>query len=175
MPKPSRMKRPPDEWIKWTPVVLLIVVAMNQQYLAHFRNLTPWKGGGFGMFSTVDTYTGRTLFVYLITDEGEMPVDTAMLDVRFARTFDLTRALPHGRHVERFMEDLAEKTWAPTRGDEYGREAGGLAEPVLSTGRDDAVLTVEAIRLEVYRPVLDTSTNRVMHRQVASHVLEIDS
>ncbi len=36
------------------PRVLLVVVALCQIGLAKTAGLTPWKGGGFGMFSTLD-------------------------------------------------------------------------------------------------------------------------
>jgi len=36
------------------PSVLLVVVAGTQIVLARTAGLTPWKGGGFGMFSTLD-------------------------------------------------------------------------------------------------------------------------
>jgi len=36
------------------PSVLLVVVALCQVALAKTVGLTPWKGGGFGMFSTLD-------------------------------------------------------------------------------------------------------------------------
>jgi hypothetical protein len=36
------------------PSVLLVVVAGTQIVLARTAGMTPWKGGGFGMFSTLD-------------------------------------------------------------------------------------------------------------------------
>ena len=39
---------------RWLPATLLGVVAMAQIILALGGGLTPWKGGGFGMFSTLD-------------------------------------------------------------------------------------------------------------------------
>jgi hypothetical protein len=39
---------------RWLPATLLGVVAIAQIILAFADGLTPWKGGGFGMFSTLD-------------------------------------------------------------------------------------------------------------------------
>ena len=36
------------------PPLLLTLVALTQIVLARTLDLTPWKGGGFGMFSTLD-------------------------------------------------------------------------------------------------------------------------
>jgi hypothetical protein len=57
------------------PAGLLIAVALLQIYLAHVRHiLTPAKGGGFGLFSTVDKLESRNLRAYLIGDTWERPV-----------------------------------------------------------------------------------------------------
>jgi len=47
------------------PTFLLIIVACVQIYLARNADLTPWKGGGFGMFSTTDGNANRYLRVYV--------------------------------------------------------------------------------------------------------------
>jgi hypothetical protein len=47
------------------PAILLLVVASVQIYLVHSRQLTPWKGGGFGMFSTTDGNMFRSLRVFV--------------------------------------------------------------------------------------------------------------
>jgi len=47
----------------WTrlPALLLVAVASGQIWLAHSRQLSPWCGGGFGMFSTADAPSRRHL------------------------------------------------------------------------------------------------------------------
>lgn len=57
---------------------LLIVVALFQLYRAHTVDLRPWKGGGFGMFSSVDD---RFLRFYLVSDTAEALVDHRDLDI----------------------------------------------------------------------------------------------
>ena len=51
------------------PVVLLLIVAGIQINLAFTKDLTPWKGGGFGMFSTTDANMFRTLRVFVSAPE----------------------------------------------------------------------------------------------------------
>ena len=53
------------KFLAFIPTFLLIVVACVQIYLARTANLTPWKGGGFGMFSTTDGNANRYLRVYI--------------------------------------------------------------------------------------------------------------
>ena len=47
------------------PPVLLIVVAVFQITLTHRSGLSPWKGGGFGMFSTTDDSGRRHVRIFV--------------------------------------------------------------------------------------------------------------
>jgi len=50
----------------WLPTALLIAVAVSQIALARLADLSPWKGGGFGMFATTDGTAYR--FIRLVVD-----------------------------------------------------------------------------------------------------------
>jgi hypothetical protein len=50
--------------LRWLPPALLLAVALNQIWLAFRADLTPWCGGGFGMFSTNDSRGARHLHAY---------------------------------------------------------------------------------------------------------------
>lgn len=51
--------------------LLLVAVALLQIYRAHVYDQSPWKGGGFGMFSTVDSPKVRYVRTFVVTVEGE--------------------------------------------------------------------------------------------------------
>lgn len=48
-------------FLRYSMPVVLIIVALGQQVLVTTAHLSPWKGAGFGMFSTVDDPTTRQL------------------------------------------------------------------------------------------------------------------
>lgn len=50
--------------ILYLPTLLLIAIAINQLILANFFNLSPWLGGGYGMFSTTDVGSNRHIHIY---------------------------------------------------------------------------------------------------------------
>ena len=52
---------PRRRWLWFLPSALLILVAVNQVWLAYSEDLSPWKGGGFGMFASTDTSGARHL------------------------------------------------------------------------------------------------------------------
>lgn len=49
---------------KWLIPAILITVALQQIRLATTKNLSPWRGGGFGMFSTIDQKSTRYIKLY---------------------------------------------------------------------------------------------------------------
>jgi len=53
--------------VRYLPVILLVVLALSQIYLARTVSLSPWAGGGFGMFSTPDAPRSRTVRAYVLT------------------------------------------------------------------------------------------------------------
>lgn len=53
----------------WLPAVLLTIVAANQLRLAWTESLSPWSGGGFGMFASTDSPSHRHLHVFVQNDE----------------------------------------------------------------------------------------------------------
>jgi hypothetical protein len=53
-------------WWWYLPIALLIGVAGRQIWLTRSANLTPWSGGGFGMFSTIDGWGNRYLQAFAI-------------------------------------------------------------------------------------------------------------
>jgi len=51
------------------PAILLVIVAIHQIYLARAAFLSPWKGGGFGMFSSTELGAARTIRVFVSAPE----------------------------------------------------------------------------------------------------------
>ena len=80
----------------WIPALLLVAVAVNQQRLARTAAISPWSGGGFGMFSTVDAPGNRHLHAFLLNDyiRRELPIAPDLQEeVRRATTLPTTRRL----------------------------------------------------------------------------------
>jgi hypothetical protein len=91
---------------------LLIVVAVGQTYLARTGGLSPWKGGGFGMFSTVDTPSARFLRAYLVRGSEQIPI----LVPRGLQPMAVEiRTFPRPRPLKSLAERLAAGTWVPYR------------------------------------------------------------
>jgi hypothetical protein len=127
--------------------VLLAVVALTQITAAHAADLTPWKGGGFGMFTNIDRIIERSLHITVYTSSGEAVVLTdtetaAQIAEALAQRSKRVRAMPDtktlrelGYAVLNTGVYLASPPGAPPR---YTLEPTGT-EP----------LEIESVRLQV--------------------------
>ena len=64
-------------WRARLPVALLIAVAGVQVMLAATAGLSPWKGGGFGMFSTTDDGGRRYVRIFVTAPERSEEISIA--------------------------------------------------------------------------------------------------
>ena len=60
-----------DSFAKWAPSGLLLIVAAVHLCLVLTVDLTPWRGGGFAMFSTLDASGWRMLSCEAVNAKGE--------------------------------------------------------------------------------------------------------
>ena len=70
-------------WRTALPVGLLLAVAALQLTLARTAGLSPWKGGGFGMFSTTDDAGRRHVRVFVSASERseELAIPPSLQDL----------------------------------------------------------------------------------------------
>jgi hypothetical protein len=93
-------------WRALLPVSLLVVVACAQVTLATTYGLTPWKGGGFGMFSTTDDGGRRyvRVFVSAVERSEEIAISPSLQDA--ARR---AAALPRDAELSRLARRVVER------------------------------------------------------------------
>jgi hypothetical protein len=107
---------------------ILVLIASVQLFMAHGYHLTPWKGGGFGMFSTVDSQGARFLRIYLITPNGRTPVEIPAGLQPLARE---VRTLPSAERLDQLANQLAQATWVPYTYNGFEQGVGEGQTPVV--------------------------------------------
>ena len=86
------------------PVAVMAVVAAVQIALALTSDLTPWKGGGFGMFSTLDHGAFRGVDIVIEAPGRSETLDVpASLEELAART----ASFPSDRFLHRLAREVA--------------------------------------------------------------------
>ena len=88
-----------DRRLAALPALLLAGVALGQIHLVRAEQLSPWQGGGFGMFSTTDTLATRDLRVYV--RRGARAQELA-LPAELVDEAERARTLPTERRLEAF-------------------------------------------------------------------------
>src|SRR5437868_5685239 len=89
------------------PLCLCLVAALHLVRVWTCRQ-TPWKGGGFGMFSTVDDESARFVRCRLVTDDGDLPL---AIPPTAAKQVAELRAAPTGAKLDDFAQRLAAQSW----------------------------------------------------------------
>jgi hypothetical protein len=101
--KPGTMRERP--WAA-LPAVVLAVVAATQIVLTRAQMLSPWKGGGFGMFSTTDDAGRRRVRVYVTAPERseEITISPSLEDAAVR-----AGVLPGARQLTRLARRVVER------------------------------------------------------------------
>lgn len=102
----------PKQWSLFIPFIaplILCIVALNQFVQTRWSDLSPWKGGGFGMFSTVESPASRIVRIHLSHEGVNIPVK---IPRRFSRLESALKTNPSAENVSRLANALAVGTWA---------------------------------------------------------------
>jgi hypothetical protein len=130
--------------LRLLPQALLLVVFGIQIALTRVSALTPWKGGGFGMFSTLDQGAFRRVGVVVDGVNRSEAVDIApSIEESAARAV----ACP----ADGFMRRLADNVVARER--RYGRSVTAVHVTIWRTEFDAMTLvpTERPLRMVTYR------------------------
>jgi hypothetical protein len=91
-------------WLRYLAPALLATVACGQLWAVRATGLSPWLGGGFGMFSTSDSWGRRHLHAWAISPDVRRELDVPPDAGRLARA---ALAQPTAAHLQRLGTRLA--------------------------------------------------------------------
>ncbi|BAU63527.1 hypothetical protein STA3757_08920 [Stanieria sp. NIES-3757] len=95
------------------PGAILVLVALLQLYLTHTANLSPWKGGGFGMFGGIDAPNMRAIQAEALDRDGNL-IQFDVYSALDARTIRRTRTLPRQSDLEQMAPQFVGQSVVPT-------------------------------------------------------------
>jgi len=94
------------------PVCLCAVAALHLYRVTACRQ-TPWKGGGFGMFSTAESEESRFLRCWKTGSSGDENDQAVVIPRYLAREETRARVAPTPQRLKRMAELLSTKEHAP--------------------------------------------------------------
>jgi hypothetical protein len=109
-PQRDRLQRAIERGL---PGAILVLVALLQLYLAQTDNLSPWKGGGFGMFGAIDAPGMRVIQAEGLDQDGE-PIQIDIYSALDDRTIRRIRTLPQQRNLEQMAPQLVAQKIVPS-------------------------------------------------------------
>ena len=151
---------------------VLALVALTQIVTASTTELSPWRGAGFGMFSTIDAPSHRVLRIEMETAAGErIPVDTRDLDIHdeLRQALGNARGWPNERHLDALAAALTRTRLVIDDG--IGRPAAVYAPPVDPALNLRPLIPGEAVHIAVYRLELDRETGVVTPQLLAERTV----
>lgn len=92
----------------WFVPILALGIAVNQQLRSHNGNLSPWKGGGMGMFSDIQSPNTRKYRIFV--DIGS---ETYAASIRghLKKPIAIIRTEPSQATADRIVRTLAQHSW----------------------------------------------------------------
>lgn len=161
----------------------MVLVAARQHHLARTSHLSPWEGGGFGMFASADLPWARFLRVSIAFDDGSVGFAILPVDADVTRRVSQLQAMPTPARVRALAQRLATETWVPEGYAPFelaGRAAGGAGRPhyrCLGDGEpppETASLPApRSIEVEVARRVFDPGGDVLRTESLAGARAEI--
>ena len=100
--------------VYFLPVILLVTVAFVQIGLANYSYLSPWSGGGFGMFSTTDVGSARHVHIYAVTPSVRREL---IPNTKHKKIVDQLLVFPADYRIKNFSEQLRDIFYIPEEGD----------------------------------------------------------
>jgi hypothetical protein len=97
-------RRPPGGWLALLPAALLVAVACHQLWRVRADGMSPWLGGGFGMFSTLDSWSQRHLRAWVVREGVRRQVE---IPRELRDDVDRAVALPQESRLRRLAERFA--------------------------------------------------------------------
>ena len=92
------------ELFSYLPILFFILIAGYHFYLVHNHHLSPWLGGGYGMFSTTDYGPSRFIKIFalknnIIQEQIEIPEQLSQLSKQ-------VRSLPDNKNIQKLAIEV---------------------------------------------------------------------
>lgn len=106
------------DYLKFIPILCMVGVIFFQLYQVHVNGLSPWRGGGFGMYSSIH-HNQRKIRVSLYTRQGEQ-FSFVSFKGEWGKLGDKARIYPNTSNMQHLAQTIHDKTWV------YMPKSGGI-------------------------------------------------
>ena len=140
-------------WLGFITPILLCLVSLNQIYLYTYDYLNRWKGGGFGMFSTIQK---RFLHIHLIKRGA---LECAYPHPELQRKFTSVQNHPNYLKLEQLTKLLSKKTWVYSYiGNSRRPNSVRMIGSKESLKAEDRLASFDSVELQIFDVVFHKET-----------------
>ena len=136
-----------NNWVAYIPVAILFLVSLRQIYLHNYNFLNRWKGGGFGMFSTIEK---RFTHIHLIKKGA---LECALRPRDFSKKLDQIEHYPSYISLEHLAKKLAKNIWVYSAFDANFNQPTSVEMVPLNKSIDgnSKIAQFDTLELQVYK------------------------
>lgn len=170
---------------------MLLGVALTQACLALVDGFAPWKGGSFGMFSSLDYGSNRRFHAQGVDESGAL-VEVNLFSERDQRRHARLRVWPSRHALEPFADELLASEFVPDVPEEIKLRAG-LANgwmlerflrdrpperpPIFRRRRPEEpgsgrIIRLKALRLSLWKKRFDAADSRLLWQPVGPTIVK---
>ena len=143
-----------EKILKWFTPFLLSCIAISQIYLVLTSNLTPWKGGGFGMFAYIDRMEHRP--VHLTIDNSVNRFIANPAEMMSRDELNRLYSIPGDQRLKRLAEQAMQLDWQvdSTRSagldpDLKGKYSEYPVRPFFNDEAEDGQAIIKPVKVDV--------------------------
>lgn len=90
--------------LNYTIPAFMVIVIIVQLFLVYTKQLSRWKGGGYGMYTEIH-YSHNQIYI-----QGGISVDSLEKDMDIKEAFKFLRLMPNKNHLEKVAKLVLKKT-----------------------------------------------------------------
>lgn len=180
MPYYYRTMKKLDIPLLWITPLIAITVIVNQFYRVHTFDLSTWQGGGFGMFSSVDTIYSRFIKIYLKIDGKIVPVELKGDTDDLGKLATIVRAEPTQENLHKLTQLIYAANWIQSGSYTKNPNVQNTYRPVLkiSNNREPESrqqIKIDSAHLELWKTQFNSDTNSITTYKHTEYVYPPDS
>jgi len=140
--------------------ILLCVIAFVQIQKVYTKDLTPWKGGGFGMFAMIDRMENRPVHITLWSSGEEYIVNPR--DLLANEDYYRIKSLPDKNALDRLASDILEQKWVlQEKAAKTERYSYLKLQNNFEYGSLHKTIPADSVTVEVFRLKMNIQSNEI--------------
>ena len=153
--------------------ILLCTIALVQICMVYSKDLTPWKGGGFGMFAMIDRLEYRPVHITLWSSGVEYIINPRELLNR--EDYYRVKSLPGKNVLDRLATDILDRSWVYNK-DVDKVEGYTYLRPYSSSDRESLqdTITADSVMVQVYRLKMNIENNEITLNSI-NHIQKVNN